>query len=215
MADLRIGGFIRDRDLALQHAQHYLTDGHGWAYPSYDGYDVGRAAGPLVDTDLLAPLLLNVNRISIRTYERLIEALPQLQDGLDRIPTDWPLADAGAEDLDRLGVLFGVLDGAGIKGVRATTLSKLLHRKRPGFIPLWDQNVRRVYIGEADLQIRPVKGRSWQQLMPIFATKVQDDLKRESAFWDQIVSLAPGPAITPLRALDIVAWWAGKQTIGN
>ncbi len=65
--ELGIGGVTVDRDEALDHARRYLTDGSGWAYPAYDVYEADRAAGPLTDADLLAPVLLNVNRLSIRT----------------------------------------------------------------------------------------------------------------------------------------------------
>lgn len=71
--NLRVGGRTLDRAAALEHARRYLTDGKGWAYPSYDGYDASYAAGPLVDADFLAALLLNVTRISIATYEALQE----------------------------------------------------------------------------------------------------------------------------------------------
>lgn len=71
MNELRIGGVIVNRDNALDHARRYLTDGTGWAYPAYDAYEQERAAGPLTDADLLAPVLLNVNRMTIRTYEAL------------------------------------------------------------------------------------------------------------------------------------------------
>jgi hypothetical protein len=39
VTDLRIGGAIVDRSTAFDHARRYLTDGSGWAYPSYDGYE--------------------------------------------------------------------------------------------------------------------------------------------------------------------------------
>jgi hypothetical protein len=67
MNELRIGGVVVDRDNAFRHARRYLTDGAGWAYPAYDGFELDRAAGPLTDADLLAPVLLNVNRMRIRS----------------------------------------------------------------------------------------------------------------------------------------------------
>jgi hypothetical protein len=65
--ELKIGGVTVDRDEAFDHAWRYLTDGSGWAYPAYDAFEADRTAGPLTDADLLAPVLLNVNRLSIRT----------------------------------------------------------------------------------------------------------------------------------------------------
>lgn len=102
--------------------------------------------------------------------------------------------------------------GPGIRGARGTTLSKVLHRKRPSFIPLWDSNVEQVYQGGTPAKVPRVKGRSWEVFMPLFGAAVQADLQREADFWSGIVAMAPGPPITPLRALDIVAWWAGKSS---
>ncbi len=62
MSAVKIGGVVVDRDEALAYAQRYLTDGAGWPYPAYDAYERDRAAGPLTDADLLAPVLLNVSR---------------------------------------------------------------------------------------------------------------------------------------------------------
>ncbi len=44
----------------------------------------------------------------------------------------------------------------------------------------------------------------------LYAEAVQEDLRREADLWAEIAALAPGPPITSLRALDIVAWWAGQ-----
>jgi len=209
--ELRIGGQIVDRDEALNHARDYLTSGTQWAYPSYDGFDAEHAHGPIVDADLLAPLLLNVNRISISTYEALQGVRQQLQERLDLIPADRSLVDASAEDLEDLGLLFGVLDGAGISGARGTVLSKVLHRKRPGFIPLYDRQVGRVYQEGEEPPVPAVRGRTWQQFAPLFAAAVEVDLRRELSLWQEISALAPSHPITPLRALDIVAWWAGRR----
>ncbi len=153
--ELRVGGRVLDRRAAFEHARHYLTDGSGWAYPSYDGYCAEQACAPLVDADLLAPLLLNVNRIGISTYEALQRARPLLQQVLAGIPADRSLRDADDQELQELGSLFAVLDSSGIRGARMTLLSKLLHRKRPGFIPLYDEQVRRVYQEGAERSTSP------------------------------------------------------------
>lgn len=206
---LQIGGLKVDRGAALAHARAYLTDGHGWAYPSYDGYDVARGVGPLTDADLLAPVLLNV-QMKIATYKALQAARPALQGTLDRIPPELDLAEATDEDLALIGELFSALDGPGISGARGTVLSKVLHRKRPAFLPLYDEQVRSVYQDGPAAPVPRAVGRTWAEFMPLFARAVQEDLRREQDFWVKIAELAPGPRITPLRALDIVAWRAGR-----
>lgn len=210
MGDLQLGGRVVEREGALDYARRYLTDGAGWSYPSYDAYDEARATGPLTDGDFLAPMLLNV-RIKVRTYEGLQARREELDRHLARIPQALDLADATTADLGILGDLFSVLDEPGVYGARGTTLAKVLHRKRPGFIPLYDERVRVVYQTGNPAPVPPQRGRSWQEFMPMFAGAVQTDLRRETDFWDRITGLAPSPAITRLRALDIVAWWAGGQ----
>lgn len=211
MDELKVGGTTVDRGDAREHARHYLTDGSGWSYPSYDGYDAARANGPLVDTDLLAPLLLNVTRISVKTYEALTRELPSLQSTLNLIPAELSLTDAGPSEIENLGNLFSVLDTQKVSGAKGAVLSKLLHRKRPAFIPLYDVQVWHVYASGSQPSVPlAINGhRSWQEYIPLLAGAIQADLKREIDFWNEIAALASGPPITPLRALDIVAWWAG------
>ena len=206
-----MGGVSIDRDEAFAHARAYLTDGSRWAYPSYDAYESERAAGPLTDADFLAPVLLNVNQLKIGTYEALKQVRGTLDEVLTRIPVDLDLTEATPEDLQMLGELFTVLDSPGVQGARGTVLSKVLHRKRPRFIPLYDEQVRAVYQDgrAATVTQRPKGGRTWAEFIVVFATAVQADLGREHIFWQQIAALATGPTITTLRALDIVAWWAG------
>lgn len=210
MDTLRIGGVTVDRAAAVAHARSYLTDGEGWAYPSYDGFEPDSARGPLTDADLLAPVLLNVTQLRLRTYEALQAQRTELDRVLATIEPDQDLADAGPERLSALGELFAVLDGPRVWGAQGTVLSKVLHRKRPRFIPLYDEQVRRVYQDGSDAPVPPVPHRSWQDFIVLFATAVQSDLRRERDLWHELASLAPGPPITPLRALDIVAWWAGR-----
>jgi hypothetical protein len=209
MTDLRIGGVTVDRDEALKHACRYLTDGSGWAYPSYDSYEAASAPGPLIDADLLAPVLLNVNHMTIPTYEALQAVRLKLDGHLACIPPDLDLAHARPADLELLGELFSVLDGPGVPGVRGTIHAKILHRKRPRFVPLYDEQVRAVYQDGPAAPVPRVAGRNWRDFVILYAAAVRDDLCREANFWDQIAAFAAGPPITPLRALDIVAWWAG------
>src|SRR4051794_10190120 len=88
---LQIGGRLLPRDGARDYATRYLTRGHGFAYPSYDGYQRDLATGPLVDGDLLAPVLLNVRHLGVDTYEALRRRKASLQRTLDEIPVDLDL----------------------------------------------------------------------------------------------------------------------------
>lgn len=210
MSQLEIGGVVVDRGAAFEHARHYLTDGSGWGYPAYDAYEADRAAGPLTDADLLAPVLLNVSRMRIRTYEALQVVRDDLDALLVRVPADLDLLHANEDDIALLGDMFAVLDGHDVWGARGTVLAKVLHRKRPRFVPLYDDQVRAVYQDGPNAPVPRQQDRTWRVFIQLYATAVLQDLRREAAFWEEIVALAPGPPIAPLRALDIVAWWAGK-----
>jgi hypothetical protein len=47
--------------------------------------------------------------------------------------------------------------------------------------------------------------------MPLLAAAAGRDLEREWQLWSEIASCARERRITELRALDIVAWWAGDN----
>ena len=163
-----------------------------------------------MDADFLAPVLLNVSHLRVRTYAGLKRERDTLQQVLDALPPGLDLRTAGADDLQRLGDLYSILDDAGVHGAQGTVLAKVLHRKRPAFIPLYDEQVRGVYVGGSPAPVPEPSGyRSWRDFLILFASAVRDDLRRESSFWESVASLAGEPSITPLRALDIVAWWAG------
>nr|WP_239521994.1 DUF6308 family protein [Geodermatophilus sabuli] len=212
---MTIGGRTVDRAGARAFARRHLTDGVGWGYPSYDGFDAAGALGPLVDGDFLAPVLLGVPRLAVATYEALQRVRPVLQSALDDLPPELSLLDARPADFRLLARLFAVLDGPGMGGVRGTVLAAVLHRKRPRFIPLHDERVRSVYQEGAGAPVPPMTGRSWADFSTVFAQAVRTDLERELPFWEVVAGFAAGPGISPLRALDVVAWWAGAPAGGR
>ena len=63
---------------------------------------------------------------------------PRLQDGLAAIPETLTLADAVAagKHIELLTTLLQPMTEIAHWGVRLTTVMKILHRKRPLFIPL-------------------------------------------------------------------------------
>lgn len=102
----------------------------------------------------------------------------------------------------------------GVWGAKGTVLAKVLHRKRPRFVPLYDEQVRTVYQSGPDAPVKPPPRRTrraWRDFVVLYAAAVQDDLRREASLWSEIARLATEPPITTLRALDIVAWKAGQQ----
>ena len=211
---LRIGGVRIDRAQALDSARSYLSRRDRFGYPAYDSF--GSEGGPwqISDADFVAPVLLNAEMNS-RTFYALEAIRPHLEHWLADIPLDARLVEAGPDELARLGELFSVLDSDDLPGnARGSILAKVMHRKRPAFIPLYDRFVDYCYRGADDAPIAKDRKRSWQEFLPMLGQAIITDLTTGRVFFDEVAALATTPPITSLRALDIVAWHAGRSHIG-
>ncbi|NWL25779.1 hypothetical protein DM794_01655 [Paenarthrobacter ureafaciens] len=210
MTTLTVGGLTVPLDVAQGWAGEYLVDNPGRsAYPAYDAYP-GSCTGEIGRQDLLAIVLLNVSDQPVATYyalESLIEPLNVLLSSPDITGT---LDVAKPATLDAVAKLFSVLDKDRPKGVRMTKVSKVIARKRPGLIPVFDRFVRHCYTGCANAPVPSVDGRTWEAYSRSWLEAVQHDLRSQLTHWEDLASIAPGPKISPLRALDIIAWRAGQ-----
>lgn len=209
MAEIHVGGARADLTVVRSFVHRYLnTPTEHWAYPAYDTY--GGSAGELSGPDLLAPILLNVSRISVRTYDELHAGFAALNERFSVPALEQTLADGGPDTLDALVDLFALLDDPGYHGVRLTTFTKILHRKRPATVPLYDEHIRRCYqeIGDP-IRLPSEQGRSRTRFVRAWLTELQADLVAQRQQFEELASLAPGPGITALRAFDIVGWGLG------
>ncbi len=210
-SSIRIGGVDIDRQRATSAAAQYLAaQGHRFGYPAYDAFDSGSGRFKVGDGDFLSPGLLNVP-VSIKTFYSLADLRPQLEDWLLRVPVDARLIEAGDAELALLSELFSVLEaGPRRPHIRGAVLAKVMHRKRPAFIPLYDRHVDYCYRGASGAPIVPDNKRPWSEFIPLLGRAMIADLHREAAYLADVVAMATAPVITPLRALDIVAWQAGR-----
>ena len=211
---LRIGGVEIDHGLALESARSYLSRRDRFGYPAYDSF--GSEGGPwqISDADFVAPVLLNAEMNS-RTFYALDGIRPHLERWLVDIPLDARLVEAGPAELERLGELFSVLDSDDLAvDARGSILAKVMHRKRPAFIPLYDRFVDYCYRGSEGAPISKDRRRSWREFLPMLGQAIITDLTAGREFFDEVADLAKAPVITTLRALDIVAWHAGRSYIG-
>ncbi len=184
---------------------------HPYAYPAYDSYgleEVGRDADSsamLSDADLLAPLLLNV-KVSLRSYYALQRVRVALDSALAGIELGMVLADASDDEIARLvAPLYAVLDENDVPGVKATTLSKVLHRKRPAFLVLHDSWVRACYLGTPRVPV--TRTRSWSNYMSLISQAIADDLRTQHEIFADLASRVAGTTpLTSLRILDVLAW---------
>lgn len=211
---VRIGGLQVDRALALESARGYLSRRDRFGYPAYDSF--GSEGGPwrVSDADFVAPVLLNAGMNS-RTFYALEGIRDHLEHWLVGVPLDARLIEAGPVELAQLGELFAVLDSDDLPvGARGSILAKVMHRKRPAFIPLYDRFVDYCYRGAENAPIGKDRQRGWRAFLPLLGQAIIDDLVTDREFFEQVAALATGPVISPLRALDIVAWHAGRSRIG-
>ncbi|WP_435191337.1 DUF6308 family protein [Streptomyces sp. bgisy126] len=150
-----------------------------YAFPVYDRMETGSGPNELNDGDLLAPVLLNVTP-KLHAVLNLQAVRPALEAVLEAIPPGLTLRDAVAsgmhtEPLRRIG---GLLDGpAPLRGVGGTILMKIMHRKRPLFLPLYDTQVYACYCGSGDqYPIKKSPQRTWTQFFQLLGDAVARDL---------------------------------------
>ncbi|MCP1412932.1 DUF6308 family protein [Paenarthrobacter sp. A20] len=208
--ELYVGGAQIDFEEARNFARRYFgSEGRTWSYPAYDSYP-GHPGPAVGHADLLAVALLNAHQKPVETYYGLESMLPIINGRLADPHLTGSLAEAGEQTIEALARLFGTLDEHKPSQVGLTKLSKVLHRKRPELIPLYDKNIYSCYVGEG----RPLPeddNRSWFNLAKLLMRAMKFDLESQIDSWRAIAALATGPAVTPLRAMDIIGWRLGAQ----
>ena len=211
---LQVGGFQVEEDHAARIVSDYVHPQPGVisGFPYYDHFETSADPQTIVEADLLAPNILNAP-VRLREFAALNEVKDRLTELLTAIPSHADLADAHESDLEALASVFGVLDELRGTGVGAVKFTKVLHRKRPAFIPIMDINVLWCYQhqpSEPESRVPPMRKRSWSAFAPLLATAMRDDLTAGGDTWESLARLAE-PALSTLRALDIVAWRVGNH----
>lgn len=121
-----------------------------YAYPAYDEFNAGSTPNELNDGDLLAPPGMLHAAPTIAAFYSLRGVREHLQQRLAAIDESLTLSDA-VDDGRVDALLGGLVDLPDAKprpyGIRLTTLLKVLHRKRPLFVPLYDRFVQACYVG--------------------------------------------------------------------
>ncbi len=186
----------------------YIDVRNGFAFPSYDRLVTNRSA-ELVDADLLAPNLIGAE-VDRGRFALLREMLPELT-GIASLP-EVSIEDASDDDLGAVADLFAVLDrppwaGTGSHSpIRGTILSKVLHRKRPDLVPLYDSRIFESYTAPG--AIPRAAHRTWREFMLLLCAQMRDDIRAEQEAFDSLRAIAveTGAELTALRILDVLVW---------
>lgn len=181
--------------------------GRPFAFPAYDRLDTGTGPGELNDGDLLAPVLLSVSIKPASLYG--LQAIRADLEAVLRDPVlSRPLFEQSDDDIDRtVRALYTLLDDRARRprGIKATKLSKVLHRKAPQAIVLYDSRIHGCYIGLNEVA-HAWRG-TWADFMACLTRHVRNDLIRESAGWRHLrKAAAVPPDVSDVRLLDIVGW---------
>lgn len=219
---VRVGGMHIPSAKAAAWVRDYFDAGANrlsrrpYAYPAYDSLATGSHGDELNDGDLLAPTLLNATP-SIAAFFAMQSAREQVEAGLRATPAGVTL-DSAVDDSSlerRMQALVGVLDERKLRGVKLTTLTKILHRKRPDFMPLHDKFVKACYVGTTDaFPMRSQKDRTWVEYWVVMATAINADVQGQLDVWAHLGGLA-GEHVAALRVVDVVAWNAGKELLSH
>ncbi|MEX2290494.1 MAG: DUF6308 family protein [Mycobacteriales bacterium] len=194
--------------LVVEHPDQLLLDyldvRNGYAYPAYDRL-LTNGTAELVDGDLLAPALIGVHMDAGR-FSLLREMLPALE-AVAELP-EVALDEADEDHLLCVAGLFGILDEPRYsgRGVRGTVVSKVLHRKRPDLVPLYDSRIFEAYTAPGVLPRST--DRAWADFIADLCRQMRDDLQAERDAFDALELLAAedGHELTRLRILDILVW---------
>ena len=158
------------------------------------GGDRAQVANVFTDADIVAVSMLSVDVPAQAVIELMLRRRGELTELLENIPANVDLHRAPAElikDGSTAWRLWETLDS--IPGLGDTTVSKLLARKRPRLLPIYDKYVAQ-YLG-------PVRDY-WEALRHALSADNDELALRLRGIGDRVG--ASGLSI--LRVFDIVAW---------
>ena len=187
----------------------YVEPDGAYAYPAYDTL-VTNGSAELVDGDLLAPSLLGAH-VDYARFVLLKRMLPALAAGMAALP---PTALEDTDDAGIAGVArcFAALDEPIFTraGARGTIVSKVLHRKRPDLIPLYDSRIWTAYTISG--AIGRGSHRPWVEVMQALCHSMRADLVHNRAEFETLRTAAAehGARLTLLRILDILVWMSSE-----
>ncbi len=187
----------------------YVEPDGPYAFPAYDTL-VTNGSPDLVDGDLLAPSLLGAH-VDYARFVLLKRMLPSICEGMAALP-DPPLHEADDAGIAAVARCFAVLDEPIYvrAGARGTIISKVLHRKRPDLIPLYDSRIWTAYTVSG--AIGRGSHRPWVEVMQALCHSMRADLVHNLTEFQALQRAArdAGADLSLLRILDILVWMSSE-----
>jgi uncharacterized protein DUF6308 len=192
---------------APRHLREYTDPNGPYAFGTYD---VQGDPDRLEALDCLAPALLGVNVSGGSVIEMhrqgtsgavLLGAMRQVLADPQCATTDFVGAALGGRALGL--VADAIRTSKDVHGVKAVTVTKILHRKRPNLVPIIDRFVYGFYTG----QVLP--GSPYDTSVRRFWADLQPELRANTDWLTELASSFTTPDGRPLgllRAADIVVW---------
>ena len=161
------------------------------------GGDRAGVRNRITGADIVAVSMLSVT-IPSDSVKKLDELSDTISDHLEHIPWDLNLVDAGADQIGESSPAWKLWDAlTKIDHIGWVTANKLLARKRPLLLPVYDNVVRDLFDAPTSL---------WASLQ---ATLASDD----RALFNRLLAIREaagvGDDISPLRVFDVVCWRLG------
>jgi hypothetical protein len=196
--NLAIGGLDVSVENAKKLARQYMHGPGIWSYPAYDRYPGNGDPDSVGPQDFLAAGLLNAGQKPLKTQYTFEDLSEDINTRLANIPQFGTLDRADDATLKAIADLFGVLDRKKpTPAVRLTKLSKVLHLKRPGLLPLYDDHVFRAYCKLGTVRVEPVLGRSWKDFALVWLPEIRQDLRDGLQHWRETAARRLTRRLTP------------------
>lgn len=194
-----VGGL---HDCAAGHLRDY-TDPTGTR--AFQTYDRQGAPDRLDPVDVLAPAFLNAslknqNVIAMfgggNPYANLLHALTRVVEDPETAEAKFEDQHLDAEDGPWWLVRVALRASESTSDIKASKVSKILHRKRPHLVPIFDSKVAAFY---------GVGARAPWTFWPFVQADVQAHRSRLTDLAEGVLT-PDGRSVSALRVLDIVVW---------
>ncbi len=185
---------------------HRYFGAGGWEL--YDGLPVAQNS-TLTVADLLASVALNSGLDTRRQVWEVWIARQPIERVLDRIPLEASLKDADVP-WDDLRDLMDVC--CATRNLLWPVATKILHKKRPALIPVYDRHMWTFYKPQVPRQRSwsDWDGRWWVACLKVFREHL---LEHRSEIHGLCELLARnGWHVTPVRVLEVLIWMAHEPT---